>query len=271
MSLVEKALQKLRETSAVTATVVASPAPRTIHAEVLAEPAERHAPLAAKATRIVHVDRDALRAAGYLPPQKQERRLADQFRQIKRPLLARAIGRGGEAVPNGRVMLLSSSFTGEGKTFTSLNLAFSIAREKDVFAVLIDADVLRPQLSRMLGIEPWAYLRDIVSDARAPSCGLVRGVSARGELRRDREGAKLCFELGGVETLPGRSPVFRSELEVPVLGPVRQDAEDVAEVLLGVEVMKLGGGDHGEEVRGGLGVIVGADEEPVLAPDRDAA
>ena len=46
-----------------------------------------------------------------------------------------------------------------------------------------------------------------------------------------------------------------------------QDAEEVAEVQLGVESMKAGGGDEGEQVAGGLGVIVAADKEPGVSAD----
>jgi hypothetical protein len=46
---------------------------------------------------------------------------------------------------------------------------------------------------------------------------------------------------------------------------VREDAEDVAHVLLGLEVVELGRRDDREQVRRRLCVVVAADEEPVLA------
>lgn len=49
---------------------------------------------------------------------------------------------------------------------------------------------------------------------------------------RDVERSEVGGELSGVEVSSGDGPVLRSELEVAVLGPVRQDPEDVAEVLL---------------------------------------
>jgi hypothetical protein len=52
---------------------------------------------------------------------------------------------------------------------------------------------------------------------------------------------------------------------------VGQDAEQVAEVGLGIETMEARGGDQREEVAGGLAVVVAADEEPGLAAGRDAA
>jgi receptor protein-tyrosine kinase len=53
---------------------------------------------------------------------------------------------------------------GEGKSFTSLNLALSIAREKDLQVVLIDADVAKRQLSDMLGVKAERGLIDVLSD-----------------------------------------------------------------------------------------------------------
>jgi hypothetical protein len=42
---------------------------------------------AATVGRFVRIDRMRLRAAGFVPDQNQERRFADQYRRIKRPIL----------------------------------------------------------------------------------------------------------------------------------------------------------------------------------------
>jgi hypothetical protein len=60
-----------------------------------------------------------------------------------------------------------------------------------------------------------------------------------------------------------------ASFEVAVLGPVGQDAEDVAKVLLGVEPVQASRGDQRQEIAGAGGVIVAADEEPGLAAHRD--
>lgn len=115
-------------------------------------------------TRIISIDQTALRSAGLLPPEHQERQIANQYRQIKRPLIANALGRGKPQLPNGQLIMVASAMPGEGKTFTSINLAFSMAREKDMRVLLVDADVPKPQVSKMFGISNERGLLDALVD-----------------------------------------------------------------------------------------------------------
>jgi exopolysaccharide/PEP-CTERM locus tyrosine autokinase len=133
------------------------------------EPAPREQPvepalLAAAPPRLVHIDRDRLQAEGLLPSGKMERLLSNQFRHIKRPLINNALGRGRVPVPNGHRVMVTSSLPGEGKTFSSLNLALSIAREKDVEVVLIDADVAKSTMSRIFALQDAPGLINALAD-----------------------------------------------------------------------------------------------------------
>lgn len=122
-------------------------------------------PLPTRTDKQIRIDRESLRALGLLPPEHHERVLADQYRQIKRPLIANATGRGGvERLPKGQLIMVASAMPGEGKTFTSLNLALSIAMEKDVSVLLIDADALKPHIDRALGIQGEPGLLDLLRD-----------------------------------------------------------------------------------------------------------
>jgi exopolysaccharide/PEP-CTERM locus tyrosine autokinase len=114
--------------------------------------------------KLIRVDREALRVAGLMPPEHQERTLADQYRQIKRPLLAQAFGRGAAAVPKGQLVMMASAMPGEGKTFTSINLALSMALEKDVSVLLVDADVAKPHISSTFGIVDEPGLLDLLRE-----------------------------------------------------------------------------------------------------------
>lgn len=172
MSLVERALKKIQESRAavppalevhVAAASPVAPArvPRTQPgAAVARSPAEPRDP----PSRIVHVDRTALRAETILAPEHQERQVADQYRQIKRPIIANALGLGGPKVPGGELVMIASALAGEGKTFTSINLALSIAMEKDISVVLVDADVAKPRVSAIFGLSQERGLLDLLRD-----------------------------------------------------------------------------------------------------------
>ena len=122
------------------------------------------APEAVPSGRVVRVDLDGLRAAGLLPPAHQEREIAQQYRQIKRPLINNAQGRGVERLPEGNLLLVASAVPGEGKTFTALNLALSMRLEEDVTVLLVDGDVVNPRLSQILGADDARGLLDVIKD-----------------------------------------------------------------------------------------------------------
>lgn len=152
MSLVEKALKRLRGDDS------GAPPPKRTFGRVVDGSMEL------QSRRSISIDLDALRAAGMLPPKQQERQIASQYRHIKRPLIAAALGRGREPVPRGRLIMTASSVPGEGKTFTAINLAFSMALEKDLEVVLVDADVAKPQISKLFGASAEQGLLDVLSD-----------------------------------------------------------------------------------------------------------
>ncbi len=58
------------------------------------------------------------------------------------------------------VLMVTSAMPGEGKTITSINLAISIAREVDQFALLVDTDMRNPSIHKYLGIEVEKGLTD---------------------------------------------------------------------------------------------------------------
>jgi protein-tyrosine kinase len=188
MSVVERAIDKLRRSGgAEGAAIAARPGSETIatlmHAEQAAEPGLR-----------VAVDREALRAAGYLPEQEQDRRFADEYRQIKRPLLARAFSNDSEKLqPSPRLVMMASALPGDGKTFTSINLALSLARERDSSVVLVDADVAKPHISRIFGVEGELGLLDALADSSIEIASLILPTDVRGlailPAGRGRDGA----------------------------------------------------------------------------------
>ncbi|NNM65275.1 MAG: AAA family ATPase [Burkholderiales bacterium] len=109
-------------------------------------------PLAAPKHR-VDIDLAALRDACYLVPGAPRSRLLDEFRGVKRPLLANAHGsKTTEPVDRGNLIMITSSLPGEGKTYTSINLAMSMAMEMNHSVLLIDADATRMAAAQRLGL-----------------------------------------------------------------------------------------------------------------------
>ena len=90
--------------------------------------------------------------------------VAEDFRIIKRPLLRNAKSAIAGGLKNGNLIVVTSALPGEGKTYCAVNLAMSIAMEKDHTVLLVDADVARPAVLRMLGIAPAPGLMDVLLD-----------------------------------------------------------------------------------------------------------
>jgi exopolysaccharide/PEP-CTERM locus tyrosine autokinase len=110
----------------------------------------------------VTLDLDMLSASGIVTPNAPRSFLADQFRLIKRPLIANIKGKDASALKHGNLIMVTSSLAGEGKSFSSVNLAMSIAMELDNTVMLVDADVARPSVLRMLGLPPGPGLLDLL-------------------------------------------------------------------------------------------------------------
>jgi protein-tyrosine kinase len=93
-----------------------------------------------------------------------ERNTSDEYRRIKRPLLDNAFGQGGIAVDRGNLIMVTSSMPGEGKTYTSINLALSMAMERNYTVLLVDADVAKSDVSWFYGLEMQSGLMDLLLD-----------------------------------------------------------------------------------------------------------
>lgn len=159
MSVIEKAVAKLRGDNLPgdNAILEVPPADTEIRAGTIKSRADG---------TICQLDFDALRAAGYITGTNENTKLAEEYRIIKRPILANAFGKGAAPVNMGNLVMITSAIPGEGKTFTSINLALSIALERDTTALLVDADVLNPQLSRLFGLDKRPGLIDVVDNPK---------------------------------------------------------------------------------------------------------
>src|SRR6185436_13857501 len=170
MGLIEQAARRLEELRRAGIEVpearerpvaAAAPAPVPTPAPAAAPAPERAPGAQARSTRL-NIDLAALAAAGFVTPDVPTSRIADEFRILKRPLIANASGKGAAPVRNGNLIVVTSSVPGEGKSFTSVNLAMSIAMEMDRTVLLVDADVARPTLPKTLGLKETPGLLDVL-------------------------------------------------------------------------------------------------------------
>ncbi len=114
---------------------------------------------------VAMVDRAMLAENGMIVPGAPIGPLAEEFRLVKRQLIITsqrlvADGDGDKA----RVVLVCSARPQDGKTFCSVNLALSLAAERDTEVLLVDADVAKPDVLARLGLAEGPGLLDALDD-----------------------------------------------------------------------------------------------------------
>lgn len=115
------------------------------------------------ASRQADIDIARLATTGFITPDAPGSLIAEEFRVLKRPLLANVVG-SAAPIRNANLIMVTSALPGEGKSFTAINLAMSIAMELDRTVLLVDADVARPSLPRVLGLPDQKGLLDVLQD-----------------------------------------------------------------------------------------------------------
>ena len=113
--------------------------------------------------RSIEIDLERLSRYGFTTPGDQST-VAEEIRLIKRPVLDAAFARPPARVRNANLIMVTSAGPGEGKTFSTINLALSMATEHDVRVLLIDADVINPSIPAVLGFEAERGMIDVVGD-----------------------------------------------------------------------------------------------------------
>ncbi len=184
MSLIERAakrLEELRESGIEIPTtdiengrerqaarrITAPFSPESVQAAHRSKPTDLdHDSRAEKSPRLPQFDLDVQKLAseGFVTPDNPRSRIAEEFRNLKRTLIANASGKTLAPVKDGKLVMVTSALPGEGKTFSTLNLAMSIAMEMDHSVLLVDADVARPSLPRVLGLPANRGLQDLLLD-----------------------------------------------------------------------------------------------------------
>jgi len=114
-------------------------------------------------SRSVTIDIASLMARNIITPATKRNRTVEEFRLIKRMVLSR---RWNESDAPGNTIVVTSALPSEGKTTTAINLAMSIAAEEDLRVLLVDADFIKPDALRQLGVNATKGLIDVLQDPR---------------------------------------------------------------------------------------------------------
>ena len=115
------------------------------------------------------IDRDRLAARGMIVPGAPVTGISEEYRIVKREIIRNFAGTANRpVVPRGHRVLIASANPGEGKTFSAVNLALSLAVEADHDVLLIDADIAKPSVLEALGLDDGPGLMDALADPRLP-------------------------------------------------------------------------------------------------------
>ena len=208
--------------------------------------------------RTIAIDRDKLAEAGMIVPGAAVTALAEEFRLVKRQLLNTSRTIRGDDADKSRMILVSSAKPNDGKTFCAINLALSLAAEKDVEILLVDADFAKPDILNHLGAADGPGLldalngsmsaEDCILDTDIPQLSVLPAGTrtvADTELLASQRAKTVLDGLAGAN--PRRIVIFDSP---PVLAasPASALASHVGQVMLIVRADKTSESDLREAV-----------------------
>lgn len=167
MSIIVRATQRLHQVGA-----------RDPHPARAQDPFGADAPGAAPSSaprrqaETVALDYAALTRAGFLDPYSRKSRLGEELRLVKRRLLQEVASAAEDERlrpgPPSNVVLVTSTRGGEGKTFTAINLAISLAMDERRKVLLMDCDPVKRSTSITLGLHQRPGITDALRDEGGP-------------------------------------------------------------------------------------------------------
>ena len=126
-------------------------------------------PPSRRAGQTFEIDTAALEAQGFIVPETGPQTLAEEYRHIKRRILGNMVPGMLKTNRPLNLVMVTSAVPGEGKTFTSVNLALSIAAELDKTVLLVDSDIAKGDLTQAFGLNNQMGLFDFLEN---PSMGV---------------------------------------------------------------------------------------------------
>lgn len=179
MSIIEKAFEKMSENKSGQSEISQEIVKDTHQPARSDDKNERVA--SSKTSKNIHIDLDELEYRGFLTPNAKNKILFEQYRRIKMPLLNKAFS---DRKATNNIIMVTSSLSGEGKSYTALNIAMSIAYEFNYTVLHVDADLIRKTSSKMLGLDDsigliqylkndTAELSDVILSTNIPKLNLL--------------------------------------------------------------------------------------------------
>ena len=169
MSLIERALQKARNNRPAVESpqFEATPTMRPANPGAGTVPIAETRPLPILVTEFprvatapqLQITEALLREKGLRAEADDEAQQRAEYRHIKHGLISEL--RDTKTRP---IVLITSAVQGEGKSFSAAHLALSLAVEPDYTVLLVDADVIRPNLTRTFGLSGRPGIMDAVAD-----------------------------------------------------------------------------------------------------------
>jgi receptor protein-tyrosine kinase len=115
-------------------------------------------------------------------PDEPSSRVAIELRHIKSRLLSGSIETMNVSHRDhcDNLIMITSSRTDEGKTFLAVNLAINLAMEVDRRVVLVDTDVMKGNVAKILGIEAELGLTDLLTSPNRTLLDALVGTNING-------------------------------------------------------------------------------------------
>ena len=209
---------------------------------------------------VASIDRAMLAERGMIVPGAPVGPLAEEFRLVKRHLLGlkRLIAEGAHP-DRARTILVCSARPGDGKTFCAINLALSIAAERDTEVLLVDADFAKPDVCRQLGLPDGRGLLDALDDGAVDPEALVIDTDVPGlavlpagtRTAADTEllaSARTHTVIGRLLTANPRRVLLFDSPPALAASPAAVLATQVGQVMLVVRADRTGDGELREAV-----------------------
>jgi len=136
--------------------------------------------------KMLRLPEKRMREKGMITLDQPRSMLAEQYRAIRMTLMNNARRPSADGLrPRSNLLMVTSALAGEGKTYTSINLALSISMEPDTTVLLVDADSSKGSLSSVLGVpkgtpglmdvlmEDGLHIEDVILKTDAPRFSII--------------------------------------------------------------------------------------------------